>query len=150
MLHTPGFNGRFLGYHARSLDKKGRTVVPNEYRSECDSYIFYDHPTKPALIVCFRDTPLFGSLNASQQGLLAAFTTAVNLDDAGRITLTSKLKEKLGLTSDDDAVVFVGAEQYFEIWSQKNWAIESLERLKRVAKFMAPVVRHIEDEPAVA
>ena len=59
-----------------------------------------------------------------ENGCVAGVPSAGGLpvDSRGRITLPSKLREAARI--EDEVVVLVGFDDYFEVWGRENWELE--------------------------
>jgi len=119
----------FLNQYQHSFDDKGRLTIPAKFRQlpEDGAYVVQGLDRNlmvlpPEGFQILYDRIMGLSLTEPSARLLrrAILGTAlhVNLDGAGRILLTPKLREYAGLKNE---VVFVGQGDYFEIWSPELW-----------------------------
>ena len=67
----------------------------------------------------------FDPQSSKMQRLLVGYAEDVELDSAGRLLVSSVLREFAGL---DKQVMLVGQGSHFEVWSMDNWR-QQLERV---------------------
>ncbi|MFH1523854.1 MAG: division/cell wall cluster transcriptional repressor MraZ [Chloroflexota bacterium] len=119
----------FLNQYQHSFDDKGRLTIPAKFRQlpEEGAYVVQGLDRNlmvlpPESFQILYDRIMGLSLTEPSARLLrrAILGNAlhVNLDGAGRILLTPKLRDYAELKSE---VVFVGQGDYFEIWSPELW-----------------------------
>lgn len=132
----------FSNNYDHSIDAKGRTSVPAEYREAM--------PGVEKLVVTIGDSMSERRLvvyppeawKALEEALLAhnpfepgikqilrttvAWATRIDIDKMGRILVPPKLREWAQLT---DRVKWVGQLRHIEIWSPENWGSASDEAL---------------------
>ena len=120
----------FLGEHQHTLDAKGRVSLPAKFRGGIPSGRLV---VSKGLEGCLYVTPIDG-FGDSMARLLASNeydpearrlrrffmsgATEVDLDSAGRVTLSASLREHAGLTKD---VTIIGAGERIEIWDSSTW-----------------------------
>ena len=115
----------FLGELSRKVDGKGRVVLPAEYRDLLDGDFYVTRGRDRCLYVFpwevwERRKKALGQLDEASAGgraeVRAFFSGATrpDLDSAGRVQLSFRLREYAGLSQD---VIFVGAGEYAEIWA---------------------------------
>lgn len=120
----------FLGELSRKVDRKGRVVLPAEYRDLLDGDFYVTRGRDRCLYVFplevwERRKKALGELDegsAADRAQVRAFFSGASrpeLDSAGRVQLSLRLREYAGLSQD---VVFVGAGEYAEIWADEAWA----------------------------
>jgi MraZ protein len=124
----------FLGEYRHSIDNKDRLTVPVRYRELMDegAYILrgFDRnlmvlTTKAFEAISNRidQMSLTDPLARSLRRLIIGSASRVEIDKAGRILIPDFLCQKVGITSDHEAVL-VGQGNYFEIWSSDEWALQ--------------------------
>jgi MraZ protein len=120
---------RFSGKQERSLDAKGRFVLPQRYRESFDSKAFLCQHLDGCLAVW---TPAeFANLldqwavqqheSAEQRNrvrVMVAGSEEVDIDKQGRIPVPPHLKAYAGL---DRTVLVVGAIERIEVWAPERW-----------------------------
>ncbi len=120
----------FLGELPRKVDRKGRVVLPAEYREQLEGDFYVTRGRDRCLYVFPREEwnkrkIALGEIDESNpagRAVVRTFfsgATRPELDSAGRIPLSAPLREYARLNAD---VVFVGAGQYAEIWAAEAWA----------------------------
>jgi len=135
-LFVTGGNGRgraqmFLGEHQHTLDAKGRVSLPAKFRLELtaeqslvvgkglDSCLYvYPAEEYDAFIGDLLKRQDFDPRVRRMRRFLMSGATPVELDSAGRISITPVLREFAGLTKD---VVVIGNGPRIEIWDAKAW-----------------------------
>ncbi len=124
----------FLGEYRHSLDNKDRLTVPVRYRELMDdgAYILrgFDRnlmvlTTKAFDAISHRldQMSLTDPLARALRRLVIGSATRLEVDKVGRILIPDFLCQKVGLTSDKEAVL-IGQGSYFEIWSTDEWALQ--------------------------
>ena len=120
----------FLGELTRRVDRKGRVVLPAEYRDQLDGDFYVTRGRDRCLYVFpwevwEKRKRALGELDESDargRAVVRTFfsgATRPELDSAGRVQLPVRLREYAGLSQD---VVFVGTGEYAEIWDADAWA----------------------------
>lgn len=123
----------FRGVANLNLDSKGRLAMPAKYRDALLSrsegrLIVTADPSKCLLIYPFADwEPIEQKLNSlssfnpqtrALQRLLVGMASDTEMDGAGRILLSSPLRQFAAL---DKNVVLVGQGAKFELWNEDSW-----------------------------
>ena len=118
----------FLNHYHHSFDEKGRLTIPAKFRILPDgAYVIQGLDRNlmvlpPTVFQMIYDRLMTMSLTDPSARLLRRVILGnalqVTLDSAGRILLTSNLREFANL---ENEVVFVGQGDYFEIWSPGLW-----------------------------
>lgn len=119
---------RFFGTYYHSLDNKGRLVVPARFRDVLKSqktlYLFQGFDGAIGLYTesAFnKELAFIDSLNYKKEQprsyirTLLASVEPLDVDNAGRITISVKNIERYNLTKD---VVVIGVGDHLEVWSQ--------------------------------
>lgn len=120
----------FLGEYQHTLDAKGRVSLPRKFRDGIGSRIVVSKGLEKCLYVYAAD-----GYNAFLENLMTAsdfdrkslalrrhFTAGaheVEIDSAGRVSLTPVLRAHAGLSKD---VVVAGIGDRIEIWDAEAWA----------------------------
>jgi MraZ protein len=124
----------FLGEYRHSIDNKDRLTVPARYRELMDegAYILrgFDRnlmvlTTKAfdAISHRFEQMSMTDPLARTLRRLIIGSASKLEMDKTGRILIPDFLCQKVGLSSDHEAVL-VGQGNYFEIWSTDEWALQ--------------------------
>jgi MraZ protein len=123
----------FIGYAERTLDGKGRLVLPSKLRSKLpgvNGYLtphdgclgFYPADAFESLLTRIRDRVRAGELDPTALVGIASAAEDVELDAQGRIGLPPRLRAFAGLESE---VVVAGVMDHIEIWNSTRWAERS-------------------------
>lgn len=123
-----------LGEFSRKLDAKGRLSLPAEFRKALSEnlkmtlslddsclYIFETEDFNHWVESLFEAQGGFNVGNSrmvAQQRKLNSRASNCEVDNAGRISLSASLREKVGFDKD---VVIVGNGDHIEIWDEKRW-----------------------------
>lgn len=119
----------FLGEYEHTLDDKGRLAIPARFREELGESVVITRGLDHCLMG-FTQTywsQLAGQVSGLALGefnarnirrLLFGSATEQQMDRQGRIVVPQTLRERASL---GDAVVVVGLNTYFEIWSRARW-----------------------------
>ena len=128
----------FVGTHDRSLDEKGRLVLPAIFRADFSEHVFLSFlPTGPCvamhteagyheMIERFRAQVDAGALGLNLLRRIGSGTEPVRLDAQGRVGLSPGRREKAALGSE---VKVCGVIDYIEIWNAADWDPDSGESL---------------------
>ncbi|MBW3610379.1 MAG: division/cell wall cluster transcriptional repressor MraZ [Actinomycetota bacterium] len=119
----------FLGEFDRSLDPKGRVVLPADHREELgergyltkalDKCLAVFHPAEFKEVTARMEQ--YARQGPQQRRVATQFTAGAHLvipDKQGRIAIPANLREYAGLTSD---VKVVGGNVRIEIWDPQRW-----------------------------
>jgi MraZ protein len=120
----------FLGEFQHTLDAKGRVSLPRKHRDEIGSSVVVTKGLDTCLYVYpaagyndFLDELLapsnFDSDTRALRRFFIAGASPVDIDSAGRVSLSPVLREFAGLTRD---VVVAGNADHIEIWDATAWA----------------------------
>ena len=122
----------FSGSFDHSLDGKGRAIIPSSFREALgQDFTITVNPNRTAIAVYpksvwDRQLERLSHINPmDKQGiqyeryLMSVSFSENNIDAQGRVLIPAKLRAKLGLTRD---VVFVGLNEYIEIWDAAVYA----------------------------
>ncbi|MCG6871534.1 MAG: division/cell wall cluster transcriptional repressor MraZ [Gammaproteobacteria bacterium] len=124
----------FRGVSALNLDAKGRLQVPVKYRqtlqADADGCVVITANMGERCLWLYplpiweeieRTLVKLPSLDATAQKLkriLMGHATDVELDSAGRVLVSTPLREFAGI---DKRVVLIGQGNKFEIWNEAHW-----------------------------
>ena len=122
----------FVGFHPRSLDEKGRLVLPAIFRANFSEHAFLS-PAGPYvamhteagyhdMIERLRAQVDAGALGLNLLRRIGSGTEPVRVDAQGRVGLSPRLREKASLGSE---VVVCGVIDYIEIWNAADWDPDS-------------------------
>jgi len=120
----------FLGDYQHTLDAKGRVSLPAKFRAELAGRLVVAKGFEGCLSVYSVEEfdRFVGTLMAKQdfdpevrllRRKLTSGAQEVELDSAGRISLTQQLREYAGLKKD---VAVTGNGDRIEIWDSERWA----------------------------
>ncbi len=120
----------FLGEYQHTLDAKGRVSLPRKFRDEIGSRLVVSKGLENCLYVyaaegyrAFLENLLSASdFDRNSRAVRRHFTAGaadVDIDSAGRISLTPALREFAKLTKN---VVVAGVADHIEIWDATAWA----------------------------
>ena len=125
---------KFRGVSNLSLDAKGRIVLPARYREHlpeiCQNQLIVTIDTdQPCLLIYplpewelieekIEALPSFNPSTRRIQRLLIGHATEVEVDAAGRMLLSSPLREYARLGK---KVVLIGQGKKFELWDEQLW-----------------------------
>ena len=118
-----------LGYHKRTVDPKGRVILPREFREELgpglvvtkglDNCLFvFSVKEWEKLVTRIEEMP--SGDEATRRFTRLFFSNASRLlpDGQGRVLIPPHLRETAGLSKE---VVIVGLSNKAEIWDPGNW-----------------------------
>ena len=122
----------FVGEHDRSLDEKGRLVLPAIFRADFSEHAFLS-PAGPYVAMHTEAgyhemiERLRAQINAGTLGLnllrrIGSTTEPVRVDAQGRVGLSPRLREKASLGSE---VKVCGVIDYIESWNAADWDPDS-------------------------
>lgn len=120
----------FLGEYQHTLDAKGRVSLPRKFRDGTGSKLVVSKGLEHCLYVYPADgyrTFLENLMSASDfkansravRRFFTAGATEVDIDSAGRVSLTPVLREHASLGRD---VIVAGVGDHIEIWDAEAWA----------------------------
>ncbi len=119
----------FLGEFDRSLDPKGRLVLPAEHREVLGETGYLSKALGNILAIrqpekfkeMLTEMELYARKGPQQRRLATEFSSGAHLvvpDKQGRIAIPAKLRDYAGLTGD---VMVVGGNARIEIWDRRRW-----------------------------
>jgi transcriptional regulator MraZ len=126
----------FRGITQLSLDGKGRLAIPAKYRdglvslcagrlivtadpSKC--LLIYPQPAWEPIEQKLISLSSFDKKTRSLQRLLVGNASDVEMDNAGRVLVSSPLRKFAGLAKN---VVLVGQGAKFELWGEEQWDLQ--------------------------
>ncbi|NTU71127.1 MAG: division/cell wall cluster transcriptional repressor MraZ [Coriobacteriia bacterium] len=120
----------FLGDYQHTMDAKGRVSLPSKFRAQLTGKLVVAKGFEGCLAVYSTDEydRYVGALMAKQdfdeevrrlRRKLTSGAQEVELDSAGRISLTQQLRDYAGLKKD---VAVTGNGNRIEIWDSERWA----------------------------
>ena len=134
----------FVGTHARSLDDKGRLVLPSKFRTHFaeDGVVsrgrgcvqLHTAAAFKEMVDRLTGQMRDGEIEPRVLWGLGAGSEDVRLDGQGRVTLPSHLREGASLGSE---VVICGALGHIEIWNPDAWAAVAPDLDRSVAEAFA-------------
>jgi MraZ protein len=130
----------FLGEYQHTLDAKGRVSLPRKFRDATGGRLVVSKGFEKSLAVypvdvyeSFLDGLVSGGdMTRDMRAVRRHFTAGaaeVDVDSAGRISLTGSLREFAGLNKD---VVVAGVGDHIEIWDAGAWAAYETEHAKTI------------------
>ncbi len=124
----------FSGSFDHSLDGKGRVIIPTSFREALgDDFTITINPNKTAVAIypklvwdlqlekLSRIDPMDKTGLKYERYVMSISYSGNSMDAQGRVLIPAKLRTKIGLTKD---IVFVGLNQYIEIWDADVYAAE--------------------------
>ena len=115
----------FVNHYEHSLDSKGRIVLPAKFRHQLTERVYlapqdgslavYSETEFEQVVQRLLDQVRSGETDPMTRRGFASSTVEVDLDNAGRITIPSRLRDLAKL---EDEVVINGALTYIEIWNK--------------------------------
>lgn len=130
----------FRGATSLNLDAKGRLAVPSKHRdvlaAECGGHLvltahphrcllLYPQPAWEPIQSKIMSLSSFDPQSSKMQRLLVGYAEDVELDSAGRLLVSSVLRDFAGL---EKQAMLVGQGSHFELWSMESWR-QQLERV---------------------
>jgi len=123
----------FRGVAKLNLDSKGRLAVPSKHRdalavhcggrlvitadpSQC--LLIYPQPDWEPIQEKLMNFASFNKRARDLQRLLVGHAEDVEMDSAGRILVSTPLREFAGL---DKVIMLVGLGRKFEVWDEQRW-----------------------------
>lgn len=141
------------GYRVHKLDAKSRVAIPAHMRGRLgeefvaslglgDFVALYPQDQWEALLEKVQNSKLSGEKKKTLSMYLIASADKMSLDSQGRILLSDRLKKKVNLAGEKEAVVF-GNINHIEIWNSamfeeqvssidKNEVIEIMDELNGI------------------
>lgn len=146
-----GVKGRdrmFLGEHQHTLDAKGRLSLPAKFRAEMTGRLVISKGLEGCLYVHSADDysgflsrlTNRGDFEPRFREVRRFFTSGAaetELDSAGRVSVSSNLREYAGLGKD---VAVIGNGDRIELWDAATWAAyngETTEHIEDVTRELA-------------
>ena len=127
----------FRGAVMLSIDAKSRVAVPTKHRDalkalSAGNLVLTAHPHRCLLLYPQQAwEPIqsklmalssFDKKSSSLQRLLVGYAEDVELDGAGRLLISSALRQFAGLdTGTDKQIMLVGQGSHFELWNVEAW-----------------------------
>lgn len=130
----------FRGATSLNLDAKGRLAVPSKHRdvllTQCAGHLvltahphrcllLYPQPAWEPIQSKIMSLSSFDPQSSKMQRLLVGYAEDVELDSAGRLLVSSVLREFAGL---EKQAMLVGQGSHFELWGMDSWR-KQLERV---------------------
>lgn len=129
---------RFRGEWVHKVDQKGRVSIPAPFRRVLEEgdpdwaqglspnlVLIYGRRDKPCMMGFsllgietvedeFAETPRFSREREAVERMLSTKSAQLQLDENGRIVLSSRLREMFGI---GDEALFAGMTDHFELWA---------------------------------
>jgi MraZ protein len=140
----------FKGASSLNLDAKGRLAIPAKHRdallAHSSGEMVITAHSHPCLLLypAFAWEPIqskimalssFEKRAAALQRRLVGYAEDVTLDSAGRMLISSVLRDLIGL---DKEVMLVGQGSHFEIWDKEAWVKECESAVNADGEFEMP------------
>ena len=118
-----------MGEYRHNIDEKKRLVIPSKFRSELGDKFILTRGLDKCLFIYSEEE--WDKINDKLKGLpfthkdarnfnrfFLSGATVCEIDQAGRISITSPLVEYAGITKE---CVIIGVGDRLEIWSKESW-----------------------------
>ena len=121
----------FTGEHERTLDEKGRLVIPPNYRPHLADGCYWSRSTEQPCVLLYTQSEILETaqrLNAAVRDAKAsgndlrrwsASVTEAKLDAQGRVQVPAKLRQVLGM---GQHVKLIGVINRAEVWDADEWS----------------------------
>lgn len=123
----------FRGATSLNLDAKGRLAVPSRHRDALFTessgrvvltahphrcLLLYPQPAWEPIQAKIMSLSSFDRQSSALQRLLVGYAEDLELDSAGRLLISSALRDFAGL---EKQAMLVGQGSHFEVWSMESW-----------------------------
>ncbi|EKE45331.1 MraZ, putative [Oceaniovalibus guishaninsula JLT2003] len=143
--------GVFIGEHENKIDAKGRLSIPADFRRELEDgdpkwepgknasmlLVYGDHRRSHVEVMKITDMrdvytkitrmPRGSIKRRDMERLYFQQALTATVDETGRIVLSARVRDKLGL---DGTAMVVGNGSTFEIWKPETYAANDLSNLR--------------------
>jgi MraZ protein len=127
-----------IGEYESKIGDKNRIAVPKKFRQELSEnlivtrgyercLILVDEKRWKQLIVSIEVRPLLNASVRDVKRYLVGGAFEIELDNQGRFVVAGTLKD---FASFDSEVIFVGIDNWVEIWSKERW-LEKVDNLNK-------------------
>lgn len=141
----------FFGEFEYKIDQKGRVPIPPKFRKELKGGIALTPGVEQCIVAYplaawqkLASTLTTGTVTSSKLRKLnrALFATSftTSTDGQGRIALPAPLRQHAGLENDD--VVIIGANNYFELWNKDLWEAEKADSQEQAWQIIESMDSH--------
>lgn len=141
-----------IGEYESKLGEKNRVAVPKKFRSELKGNVIITRGYENCLILVDTDRwkelvksleirPLLSASVRDLKRFLVGGAYEVDFDNQGRFVLSQALIEFASLSNE---VVFVGIENWIEIWSKDKW-LEKITKLATEVEDIAERLTNLDD-----
>ena len=104
------------------VERYGRITIPAPYRNEIeDRKVVLIRPEERYVAGYLLEKAGHWTLSKDKAKATAADIMEIQLDYRGRMTIPAKLRRHAGIES---TVVFLGTDEYFELWGERHWELE--------------------------
>ncbi len=142
-----------IGQFRIKVGEKGRIAFPKRFRDELGDKLIATYGFEGSLIVVSEknwrsllegseNKPFLLSETRDIKRFLLGGATLAELDRQGRFILPDYLREYSNLR---DEVVFVGQENYVEVWSNTNWKEYEDANKKKIAEVAEKLVGRLDE-----
>ncbi len=119
----------FLNHYYHSVDRKGRVVIPSEFREKLEETVFLTPGIEHCIFLYtelewkkfyqkIASLPLTRKEARDFMRLFLSSAASVEIDPQGRVMLPTHLRNYAQI---DKKVVLAGVGNRVEIWSEENW-----------------------------
>jgi MraZ protein len=119
----------FLGQHEHSLDKKGRIIMPSNFREDLgDTFVItfgldkclfvYPMEEWKKLANSLQELPLGKKDARAYKRTLASRALVSHFDQQGRVVISKHLRDYAEITKN---VIIIGVFERIEIWDLEKW-----------------------------
>jgi len=119
----------FLSHYRHTVDKKGRIVIPSEFRDALGDIIYLTPGIEPCIFVypqeewekLYRKVALLPLTQKDARDFMRLFLSsaaAVEVDPQGRVMVPMHLRKYAQI---DSKVVLLGVGNRVEVWSEESW-----------------------------
>ncbi len=132
-----------IGEYSSKLGEKNRTALPKEFREQFKEELIITRGYEGCLIIVDKKRwekliktiairPFTNTDVRNTKRFLIGGAREITLDVQGRFVLPDPLKEYAKLIND---LIFVGIEDFVEIWDEENWK----EKIENISKNAADI-----------
>ena len=113
------------------VERYGRITVPAPYRKEIgDRKVILFCPEEGYVAGYLPENAGHWVVSKDKAKATAADIVERELDYRGRMTIPAKLRRHAGIES---TVVFLGTDEYFELWGERHWELENARACEEAA-----------------
>ena len=132
-----------VGEYSSKLGEKNRTALPKEFRDQFSAELMVTRGYEGCLIIVDKKRwqklvevievrPFLNTDARNTKRFLVGGAREISLDKQGRFVMPDQLKEYASLS---DQLIFVGIQDFVEIWDEGKWS----EKITEIAKNAADI-----------